>query len=104
MKNKNEGIELNIIKGIAGIDFDKVLLYKYMSSATSLKHILFVNYLNGVKYKINKISFIDIDSHFPYQLSSIVHINHSRTKRRFNINNRRRRYEWWKQRIRVKYY
>ena len=93
MKNKNEGIEFNIIKGIAGIDFNKVSSYKCNQLTTFLKQILFVNYLNGVKYKINKISFIDIDNYYPYQLSSIIHMDYSRTKRRFN-NRRRRKYEW----------
>ena len=103
MKNENKGIELNIIKGIAGIDFDKVSLYKYNQLATSLEHILFINYLNGVKYKNNKTSFIYIDNYYPYQLSSIIYMDYSRAKRRFN-NRRIRKYEWWKQRIRIKYY
>ena len=88
MNGENEGLELNIIKGITAIDFTNAApASKKRLLDDSLNDILFINYLNGkAKYEIDKIWCIIIES-CPY-VADVKYVGRSRTKRKYAISRR----------------
>ena len=93
MNGENKGLELNIIKGIAGIDCTNIApASKKRLLVASLNDILFTNYLNGkAQYEID-IWYIMLEA-CPSYVADIKYIGYSRTKRR-HASRRRRKYEW----------
>lgn len=88
MNGENKGLELSIIKGIAGIDCTNIVpASKKRLLDNSLNDILFINYLNGkAKYEIDKIWCIIIEP-CPY-VANVKYVGRSRTKRRHAISRR----------------